>query len=86
MFGHPPQVIRDSPSDAALRGVVLAQHGDVLPFILADQLCVDGRGESGLVREMVIQRADAHLCLAPNLVQRGAKRAVDREPTPRHLQ
>ena len=55
-------------------------------LVLADQLRVDGRGESGLVREVVVQRADTHLGLAPNLVERGHECAVDREPAPRHLQ
>ena len=73
-------------SDAAFCGVVLAQHGDETRLVLADQLRVDGRGESRFVGEMVVERADAHLGLAPNLVQRGHECAVGREPAPRHLQ
>jgi len=84
--GHPPQVICHAASDAALRGVVLAQHGDKTRLVLADQLRVDGRGEGRFVREVVVQRADAHLGLAPDVVQRGHECAIGREPAPRHPQ
>src|SRR6478609_10471328 len=86
VLAHPLQVIGHPASDAVFRGVVLAQNGNEPRLVLADQLRIDGRDESWLVREVVIQRPDTHFGLAPNLVERGRERAVDREPAPRHVQ
>ena len=86
VLGHPPQVIRDAAQDAGFCGVVVAQHRDEPRLVLADQLRVDGRRESRLVREVVVERADTDLGLAPHLVQRGDERAVDGESAPSHLQ
>jgi hypothetical protein len=52
---------------------------------VAPHLGVDGSGQRRFVREMVIQRADADLGVAPDLVERRRDGAVGGEPTASRL-
>jgi hypothetical protein len=79
-------VVLDAAADPTFSGSVAAQHGDEPGLIVTQRLSVYGRGQRGLVGEVVIQRPYTDASLLSDVIESRRRCTVDREAAPRHLQ